>query len=453
VGSHRDVYVIDNHFKSGPDTCVAHRTEQAKYNAALVAYIQAANPNARIIVGGDLNVYPRPDDIGYGASDQLGSLYDPSLGLTNLWDVLVSQAPESAYNYVYLGMAQTLDQMFINRPMMADLNQYRILHINSDFPADYSGDVARGTSDHDPNAATFVINDPPTVDAGGSYTVNEGSSATLTATGTDPEGQPLAYAWDLDNNGTFETPGQSVSFTGMDGPATLNVTVQVTDNGSLTAIASATITVNNVAPTVDIPDVSPEPSTEGSSVTASATFSDPGINDAPFTCSFNYGDGTGEMTGSVSGNTCSGPDHAYPTFGAYTVTVHVTDKDGGTGSNTTNHIVIFNWSGFFPPVDNLPAWNLNKAGSAIPLKFSLGGDKGMNIFADGYPQSVQIACDTGEVLGTPLPIANPGGSSMSYGGGKYNDVWKTEKSWSGTCRQLIVKLIDGTEHLANFQFK
>ena len=34
VGSHRDVYVIDNHFKSGPDTCVTHRTEQAKYNAA-----------------------------------------------------------------------------------------------------------------------------------------------------------------------------------------------------------------------------------------------------------------------------------------------------------------------------------------------------------------------------------------------------------------------------------
>ena len=85
VGSHRDVYVINNHFKSGPDTCVAHRTEQAKYNAALVAFIQAANPNARIVVGGDLNVYPRPDDpfapIGQpGSSDQLGSLYDPTPG-------------------------------------------------------------------------------------------------------------------------------------------------------------------------------------------------------------------------------------------------------------------------------------------------------------------------------------------------------------------------------------
>ncbi|HEY5157125.1 MAG TPA: lamin tail domain-containing protein [Anaerolineales bacterium] len=162
VGSYRDVYVINNHFKSTPDTCVAHRTEQAKYNAAIVAFLQAANPNARIVVGGDLNVYPRPDDpfapIGQPpSSDQLGALYDPSLGLKNLWEVLLDQDPESAYSYVYLGMAQTLDQMFVSQPMLADLMQFRIAHINNDFPADYPSDVARGTSDHDPNVATFVM--------------------------------------------------------------------------------------------------------------------------------------------------------------------------------------------------------------------------------------------------------------------------------------------------------
>jgi hypothetical protein len=162
-GSYKDVYVINNHFKSGPDSCVDHRTEQANYNAALVAYIQADNPTARIVVGGDLNVYPRPDDpfapIGQpSSSDQLGALYDPSLGLKNLWEVLLGKEPESAYSYVYIGMAQTLDQMFVNKAMLADLNQFRIAHINSDFPADYPDDVARGTSDHDPNVATFGIN-------------------------------------------------------------------------------------------------------------------------------------------------------------------------------------------------------------------------------------------------------------------------------------------------------
>jgi uncharacterized protein len=160
VGTRTDVYTINNHFKSGPDTCVAHRTEQAKYNAALVAFIEAAKPDARIVVGGDLNVYPRPDDIAYGATDQLGSLYEPSLGLTNLWDVLLSQAPDAAYSYVYLGQAQTLDQMFVNAPMLASLDQFRIAHINSDFPADYAGDVARGTSDHDPNVGAFTLQFP-----------------------------------------------------------------------------------------------------------------------------------------------------------------------------------------------------------------------------------------------------------------------------------------------------
>jgi hypothetical protein len=36
----------------------------------------------------------------------------------------------------------------------------------------------------------------------------------------------------------------------------------------------------------------------------------------------------------------------------------------------------YNFSGFFQPVDNLPTLNIAKAGSAIPVKFSLGGDQG-----------------------------------------------------------------------------
>jgi hypothetical protein len=54
--------------------------------------------------------------------------------------------------------------MFINQTMLESLKQYRIAHINSDFPAEYPypGDEARGTSDHDPNVATFKW-DPATV--------------------------------------------------------------------------------------------------------------------------------------------------------------------------------------------------------------------------------------------------------------------------------------------------
>lgn len=170
VGLYKDVYVLNNHFKSGPDTCIGHRTEQAIYNAALVAFIQANVPDARIVVGGDLNVYPRPDDISYGASDQLGSLYSSSIGLTNLWEIGQATAPASAYSYVYLGMAQTLDQMFVNAPLLTDLRYFNIAHINSDFPADNPGDGARGTSDHDPNVAAFLNNAIPTVANPGLFT-------------------------------------------------------------------------------------------------------------------------------------------------------------------------------------------------------------------------------------------------------------------------------------------
>lgn len=158
-GPFTELYLVNNHFKSGPDACVAPRQEQAKYSAAIGQAILNANPDARVIVGGDLNVYPRPDDpfapIGQtGSSDQLKALYDS--GLSNLWDVLLAQAPAAAYSYDFQGQAQTLDQMFVSPALFADLQEYRAAHINSDFPADDTNvDVARGTSDHDPNAAIF----------------------------------------------------------------------------------------------------------------------------------------------------------------------------------------------------------------------------------------------------------------------------------------------------------
>ncbi len=342
MGSHHDVYVINNHFKSGPDTCVDHRTDQAMYNAALVAFIQAANPAARIVVGGDMNVYPRPDDpfapLGQpGSSDQLGSLYDPALGLKNLWNVLLDQAPAAAYSYVYLGMAQTLDQMFVNAPMLAELQQYRIAHINSDFPADYLGDVARGTSDHDPNVAVFSANNPPTVDAGGPYTLDEGSSITLSASGTDPENGLLTYAWDLDNNGTFETPGQSVAFAGADGPATDTVSVQVTDDGGLTAVASTTVTVNNIAPTASMGNNGPVD--EGSPVTI--TFSspaDPSTVDLAAGLHYAVACDGGSLGGSTYALSSASPDiSCIFDDGPSTHTVHgrVIDKDDGFTEYTT----------------------------------------------------------------------------------------------------------------------
>lgn len=115
----------------------------------------------------------------------------------------------------------------------------------------------------------------------------------------------------------------------------------------------------------------------------------------------------------------------------------------------------FNFNGFFPPVDNQPVFNNANAGRAIPIKFSLGGDQGLNIFAPGHPVSQQIACSDGAPSSEVEETVTAGSSSLSYDAetDTYTYVWKTEKSWAGTCRKLIVRLNDGSEHAAFFKFK
>ncbi|MFE9954676.1 lamin tail domain-containing protein [Micromonospora sp. NPDC005299] len=155
---HFTLWAATNHFSSGPDSRVGQRREQAAYGAALVQAVEAADPNARVIYGGDLNVFPRPDDpIATAAnptpSDQLAPLYQA--GLHNLWDDLVADVPASAYSYTFDGQAQTLDNLFVNGPLHGDLVQVRTAHINADYPTDAEGLGDRGASDHDPQVARF----------------------------------------------------------------------------------------------------------------------------------------------------------------------------------------------------------------------------------------------------------------------------------------------------------
>jgi len=141
--------------------------------------------------------------------------------------------------------------------------------------------------------------------------------------------------------------------------------------------------------------------------------------------------------------------------GTTTVTATANDGNGNTASCSFNVTVLYNFSGFFAPVDNLPAFNEMKAGQAVPVKFSLSGNKGLNIFAANSPNSVQISCDNGATILPVEETVNAGSSSLSYDAtsDRYNYVWKTESSWKNTCRQLNVVLNDGTTHSALFKFK
>ena len=111
------------------------------------------------------------------------------------------------------------------------------------------------------------------------------------------------------------------------------------------------------------------------------------------------------------------------------------------------------FSGFFQPVDNRPTLNVVRAGDAIPVRFALGGDYGLDIFAAGYPKSQKMPPRIGrrDVVEETVKAK---ASSLTYlvRTGRYVYTWKTDKAWAGTFRQLVLQLRDGTVHKADFVF-
>lgn len=139
--------------------------------------------------------------------------------------------------------------------------------------------------------------------------------------------------------------------------------------------------------------------------------------------------------------------------GTITDTIPGFDYPGAT-SIATNY---YAFNGFFPPVSAPPALNEAKAGQAIPLRFSLDGNQGLNIFNSGAPSVQQVDCATGVPVNadTLTDADTSGNSGLHYDAttDTYTYVWKTDKAWSGTCQQFSLGLNDGSTHTATFQFK
>ncbi len=205
-----------------------------------------------------------------------------------------------------------------------------------------SADLEWGTPPLPPNQA-------PTAEAGGSYTIDEGSSVIIDGSGsTDPDNDPLTFAWDIDNDGTYEILGATTSITPPDGPATLTVGLQVSDGKDGVDTDTATVTVNNVNP-ITGPITSPiDPQLINGIVSVSSMFADAGILDTHTTV-WDWGDSTISTgialesggSGTVTGN------HTYNTPGVYTITLTVTDKDGGVGTAQSSYVVIVDPNGGF----------------------------------------------------------------------------------------------------------
>jgi predicted extracellular nuclease len=326
----RTFFMIANHFSSkGGDQPLfgrfqppARSSEVARHQQAqlvndFVDSILAVDPNAHVVVIGDINdfQFSQTVDILEG-----GVLND-----------LVETLPEAErYSYVFEGNSQVLDHILVTNATFGLPFVFDAVHANAEF--------ADQASDHDPNIVRLMLNSPPRAGAGGPYTASEGGSAAVSAIGTDDEGDALTYAWDLDNNGSFETAGQSATFSAaaLDGPATRTVRVQVSD-GAATDVAEATVNIANVAPTATL--VAPASTFAGFPFALSLTgASDPSVADtaAGFTYAFDCGDGSGYGAFAASASASC----ATTTTGSRNVRAKARDKDGDVSEYTATVQVI-----------------------------------------------------------------------------------------------------------------
>ncbi|HEU4370294.1 MAG TPA: PxKF domain-containing protein [Methylomirabilota bacterium] len=124
--------------------------------------------------------------------------------------------------------------------------------------------------------------------------------------------------------------------------------------------------------------------------------------------------------------------------GSYTFTLVVSD---GPASSAPDDVTVtvactaaYGFTGVFPSVDNPPVYNEATAGPAIPVKFSLGGDQGLGIFATGYPSSALVACASSELTDAFEETLTVGTSSLQYDASadQYVYVWKTSGTWANT---------------------
>jgi hypothetical protein len=251
-----------------------------------------------------------------------------------------------------------------------------------------------------------VRNVPPTVIiTGGTSTSPEGTAITLGSAVSDPSVADtiagFTYAWSVTKNGNPYASGSASGFTFTpDDNGTYIVSLSATDKDGGTGSASKTITVTNVAPTVQA-GAATASSAEGSAFTRAGSFTDPGSADT-WSATVDYGDGSGVHSLTLAPAKTFNLSHVYADNGSFTITVTVTDDESDSGSDT----ILVTVTNVAPTVDAGAATGTSAEGSA----FTRGGS-----FTDPGADTWTATVNYGDGSGTTVLALAPDKSfSLSH---------------------------------------
>jgi hypothetical protein len=127
---------------------------------------------------------------------------------------------------------------------------------------------------------------------------------------------------------------------------------------------------------------------------------------------------------------------------------------GGAAPRAAQSVAVgFAFSRFLAPIDNAPVVNVARAGRAIPVEFTLGGDQGLAIFRSGYPRFVSEP-RTAAVQQDAVDETTESPSGLSYDPvtAQYTYVWRTGTARAGRCGRLELGLVDGSDRYALVRF-
>lgn len=288
----------------------------------------------------------------------------------------------------------------------------------------------------------FGVINPLQADAGGPYTVDEGATVVLDATGSTASGAPT-YAWTPATMTGADTARPT--FRGVDdGDVAVSVTVS---DGAARSTATSTVHVRNVAPTVATATVTP--AVVGATTTISGTVTDPGVADT-LTVTVDWGDGS-TTPATVTARSFSA-SHVYRVVGALTITVTARDDDNGSSNRLVP--VTVRYPAFSLTDDVLPPPGVNRiaAGSKLSIAFTLGGSFGADVLAAGSPTLTPVNCTTWAPTGAPT--ASPGTVTGRQTGKtyRYEFVAATSRALRGTCQSLTLTLADTTVVVLRYRF-